>query len=104
MLGALPDHSDAPGWQLVLTGREEVVPTISRLLDDRGRTDRVGVTVSELDDDEVAQVVSAFPMLEVVQRSARAAALLLRRPYLVELLIRAAGKDGLPAPWAVRKT
>ena len=36
-------------------------------------------------------------MLEVVQRSACAAASLLRRPYLVELLIRAAGKDGLPA-------
>jgi hypothetical protein len=97
ILDVLPDHADAPGWQLVLTAREEAVPTISRLLDDCGRTDRVGVTVSELDDDEVAQVVSAFPMLEVVQRSARAAALLLRRPYLVELLIRAAGKDGLPA-------
>ncbi|GAB5014732.1 hypothetical protein MAHJHV65_15300 [Mycobacterium avium subsp. hominissuis] len=97
ILDVLPDPTDAPGWQLVLTAREEAVPTISRLLDDRGRTSRVGVTVGELDDDEVAQVVGAFPMLAVVQRSARAAALLLRRPYLIELLIRAAGKDGLPS-------
>lgn len=54
------------------------------------------VSVGELTDEEITQVVAAFPMLDVVQRNPRAAALLLRSPYLVELLIRAAGPDGLP--------
>lgn len=96
VLGAFPDHAEGPGWRLMLTARDEAAPTIARLLQDFGIPELARVSVGELSDEEVAQVVAAFPILDVVQRNPRAGALLLRRPYLVELLIRAAGLDGLP--------
>ena len=96
VLGAVPHHAEAPGWRLVLVARDEAAPTIARLAESHCNA-MAPMSVGELSDDEVCTVVDNFPLLRVVQRNPRAAALLLRRPYLIELLIRAGSQHGLPA-------
>jgi hypothetical protein len=93
---AIPTASGAaPAWRLLVTGRDEAEGTIAGLVSESfGAPDRI--VVGELSDAEVARVVNAFPALEPLQRNVRAVALLLRRPYLVELLIRSTAVMGLP--------
>lgn len=97
VLNAVPvDPGSGPPWRVLLTARDEAAATLTRLVENRtGSAPRV-LTVGELDDDEVAQVVEAFPRLAPVERNSRARALLLRRPYLIELLVRAINAQDLP--------
>ncbi len=97
VLNAVPvEAGSGPPWRVLLTARDEAATTLMRLVEDRtGSAPRV-LVVGELDDGEVAQVVEAFPRLAPVERNARARALLLRRPYLAELLIRTVNAQDLP--------
>jgi hypothetical protein len=97
VLNAVPvEQGAAPPWNVVLTARLEAVPTLSRVVEDRaGETPGV-FHVGELEDQEVAEIVENFPRLAPVDRNPRARALLLRRPYLVELLVRAVDALDLP--------
>lgn len=97
VLAALPPTGDsAPPWRVLLTARDEAVGTIQRLVSDRLGSSPHTFTVGELDDEEIAAVVDAFPRLAPVARNARARSLLLRRPYLVELLVRTVETRDLP--------
>lgn len=97
VLGAVPvEPGSAPPWHVLLTSRDEAVPTLTRIVEDRARTAPGVFTVEELIDDEVAQVIETFPRLAPVERNARARSLLLRRPYLVDLLVRAVDALDLP--------
>ncbi len=90
------DAGSAPPWKVVLTARDEALATVTRLATDHtGRTPWTMI-VGELTDAEVDEIVAAFPRLTPVMRNARAKALLLRRPYLVDLLVRAVHDQELP--------
>lgn len=97
VLDAVPlDPGSAPPWKVVLTARDEAVGTVERLLKDRTGSTPWTMTVEDLSDCEVSEVVAAFPRLGPIERNPRAKALLLRRPYLVDLLVRASDVRDLP--------
>ena len=54
------------------------------------------VSVGDLTDAEVGEVLAAFGQLEPLNRHGRPRRLLLRRPYLVDLLVRGSARSGLP--------
>ncbi len=101
LLAAIPlQLGSAPPWKIILTGREEAARTLSRLVSDRtGKRPRI-VVIPGLTDPEVAEVVERFPRLAALSRNGRSKALLLRRPYLVDLLVRAVERLDLPGPMA----
>lgn len=98
ILAAVPlEQDNVPPWCLMLTARDEAIQTITRLIEDRAGVQPVLLRISELTDGEIAEVVSEFPQLAATERKARSRALLLRRPYIVELLVRAVSIADLPA-------
>jgi hypothetical protein len=97
VLSALPtDRGTAPPWQVLLTSRDEAASAVAELVEQRSGHAPRQVQVAELDDPEVEQILTEFPELTPVGRNPRARALLLRRPYLVELLVRGVATAGLP--------
>lgn len=97
ILRAIPSEtSSAPGWRILLAARDEATVTLDRVVTDEMGGSPSVFRVGELTDDEVAQILDEFPRLEAVGRNPRARALLLRRPYLVELLVRAGVGAVLP--------
>lgn len=97
ILRAVPTTADtAPPWQLLLIARDEAAAHVGDTVATATGQRPHAVTVTDLLDEEVAQVVAQFPILDAVDRNPRAKALLLRRPYLVELLVRAVARTGLP--------
>jgi len=97
VLSALPtDRGTAPPWQVLLTSRDEAASAVAELVEQRTGQAPHQVQVAELDDTEVEQILTAFPELTPVGRNPRARALLLRRPYLVELLVRGVATARLP--------
>ncbi len=97
LLRALPPPAgSAPPWQVLLTARDEAAPQVAERAADVLGSAPHRVAVGELLDAEVAQVVAEFPALAPIDRHPRARALLLRRPYLVDLLVRAVDRAGLP--------
>lgn len=97
LLAAIPTGvGSSPPWHLVLTAREEAVGTLARIVEDRTGTAPCKIVVDELTDEEVRQILETFPTLMPLGRHARSRALLLRRPYLVELLVRAVEQRDLP--------
>ncbi len=89
---------------MLLTVRDEAASSVAERVADHTGTTPHRVVVGELLDAEMAQVLQAFPALAPLGRNPRASALLLRRPYLIELLIRAVARSGLPPTWSARKT
>ncbi|MCW6003770.1 hypothetical protein K1W54_04135 [Micromonospora sp. CPCC 205371] len=97
LLGAIPvQEGSAPPWTIVLTARDEATPTLSRLVTDRTATQPKIIVIPGLTDAEVAEVVERFPRLAALARNGRSKALLLRRPYLVDLLARSVEQLELP--------
>jgi len=90
-----PAASGAPPWRALVTARDEAATTVLALIGDR-ITDATRLSVGELSDPEVAQVLERFPVLQPLRRNPRAEALLLRRPYLIELLLRSTIVTDLP--------
>ena len=97
LLAAVPvEKGSAPPWRVLLTSRDEAASAVTRIVTDRTGSPPGVVSVEELEDGEVDLIIEAFPRLAPVQRNARARSLLLRRPYLVELLVRAVETQELP--------
>ena len=86
ILGTLPNGEGAPEWHVVATSRTDAAPMVAQRL--RPANPPKPLDIDELSDDEVAPVVQEFPVLSPLQRHPRSARLL-RRPFLVDLLIRA---------------
>jgi hypothetical protein len=86
ILSALPSGEEAPEWHIVATSRSDAAPMVAQRL--WPAKPLKPLSIDELSDDEVAAVVNAFPLLSPLQRHPRSARLL-RRPYLVDLFIRA---------------
>lgn len=85
VLNVVPrDPATAPAWTVVLTARTEAIDVIRRHLG----AAPLQVNISEVDDEEVAAIVREFPQLTSLTQNARSRRLL-RRPYLVDLLVRA---------------
>lgn len=97
VLAAVPtDRGSAPPWQVLVVARDEAAPAVAEFLQLRTGTAPHRLHVAELEDDEVEEILVAFPELSPIGRNPRARALLLRRPYLVELLVRGVATAGLP--------
>jgi hypothetical protein len=54
------------------------------------------MVVADLSDSEVGEVIAAFPQLRPLDRHERPRQLLLRPPYLVDLLVPGSDQAGLP--------
>lgn len=85
ILGTVPNGEDAPEWHVVATSRSDAAPMVAECL--RPDNPPKSLNIDELSSDEVAAIVREFPILSPLQRHPRSARLL-RRPYLIDLLIR----------------
>lgn len=84
LLSAIPKEPGS-GWHIVMTARSDAAQIIAQLLSPD--TQLVPYPINELEDDEVDAVVKKFPTLASLQRHQRSARLL-RRPYIVDLIVR----------------
>jgi energy-coupling factor transporter ATP-binding protein EcfA2 len=96
LLQAVPHGEDALTWHVLLTTRDEAATEVTRALTRQSpNTVPFPVTVGDLTDPEVAEILDAFSQLRPLGRHARPQRLL-RRPYLVDLLVRGSAQLGLP--------
>jgi hypothetical protein len=79
-------EKDAQSWHVIATARSDAAQIVAQILqpDNPPRP----FAIDELNDDEVEAVVKKFSSLAPLQRHPRSARLL-RRPYIVDLLVRA---------------
>ena len=97
LLRIVPRSPDAPPWRLVVTARDEAVSAVAAVMSEDGPgSEPYRVSVGDLTDAEVGEVLAAFGQLEPLNRHGRPRRLLLRRPYLVDLLVRGSARSGLP--------
>jgi hypothetical protein len=97
LLRVVPRAPDAPSWQLVVTARDEAASAVAAVMSEaRPGSEPNQVSVGDLTDAEVEEVLTAFRQLEPLNRHRRPRRLLLRRPYLVDLLVRGSRGSGLP--------
>ena len=97
LLRVVPRAPDAPSWRLVVTARDEAVSAVAAVMSEDGPgSEPHRVSVGDLTDGEVGEVLAAFGQLEPLNRHGRPRRLLLRRPYLVDLLVRGSARSGLP--------
>jgi hypothetical protein len=88
VLDSLPHPETNPAWNLVITARDEAAVAVESIVADRLGGEPSIVPVGDLSDEEVTEVLAAFPHLVGIARHPRPANLLLRRPFLVSLLAR----------------
>lgn len=99
LLATVPvDPTLAPSWHVVLTARDEAAGAIGEFVahtlgDRRPKTFPVG----DLTDEEIGEVLATFPRLQSLDRHERPRGLLLRRPYPIDLLLRASETLDLPS-------
>lgn len=97
ILQALPQGPDALPWQVLATTRDEGADAVARILtQDHPVTSVRRVVIGDLSDTETGDVIAAFPRLRSLDRHERPRRLLLRRPYLVDLLVRGSIGTSLP--------
>ncbi len=91
LLEAAPsDGANSPPWTVVITSRADAAGPLTQRLGDRLKTH---VQLEELSDPEVEEVSAAFPALAPLLRHPRSKRLL-RRPYLVDLMVRSQAAPG----------
>lgn len=96
LLGAAPtDPHRAPSFDILVTSREEAADAVIDFLTQATGQQPQHIPVSDLGDDEIEEVLTAFPRLRPLDRHERPRRLL-RRPYLIELLVRATARLDLP--------
>lgn len=84
VLATIPlDAASAPPWTVLVTSRTEAASVVRRYLPEAP----ADVVVLDGDDDELEEVVRSYPQLVPLTRHPRSKRLL-RRPYLVDILIR----------------
>lgn len=97
LLRVVPRAPDAPSWRLVVTARDEAASAVASVMSEDGAgSEPHRVSVGDLTNGEVGEVIAAFGQLEPLNRHSRPRRLLLRRPYLVDLLVRGSGGTALP--------
>jgi len=97
LLGVVPRAPDASPWRLLITARDEAADAVAGVMAQcQPTTVAHQMTIGDLTDDEVGEVTAAFPQLRPLDRHERPRRLLLRRPYLVDLLVRGSTGTGLP--------
>ncbi|WP_285628255.1 hypothetical protein [Kineosporia sp. NBRC 101677] len=91
LLDAAPtDGAGSPPWTVVITSRADAAGPVAERLGGRLSTH---IQLDELSDPEVDEVSAAFPALAPLLRHPRSKRLL-RRPYLVDLLVRSQASPG----------
>lgn len=97
VLQAIPHGPDALPWHVLVTARDEAADAVAGIVaQDQPGTGLHRVIAGDLSDSEVGEVLAAFPRLQPLDRHERPRRLLLRRPYLVDLLVRGSAQAGLP--------
>ncbi|WEO94653.1 hypothetical protein A6P39_011915 [Streptomyces sp. FXJ1.172] len=96
VLQAVPRGPDAVPWHVLVTARDEAADAVARTLGEGSGTALHRMRVGDLTDSEVGEVLAAFGGLRPLDRHERPRRLLLRRPYLVDLLVRGSAELGLP--------
>jgi hypothetical protein len=97
ILAAIPRNGgSAPPWKVLLVTRQEAVSSVRRFVDEAHLGEAACVVVGDLTDAEVQEITDAFPGLLAISRNPRAKSLLLRRPFLADLLTRALGATAGP--------
>lgn len=96
LLQEVPHGKDALPWHVLLTARDEATGEVREALT-RQSSDGAPhpVVVGDLTDTEVGEVLDTFGQLRPLERHSRPRRLL-RRPYLVDLLVRGSTTRGLP--------
>ncbi|MFD7416598.1 hypothetical protein [Kitasatospora purpeofusca] len=91
LLEAAPTHgAGSPPWTIVITCRADATGPLTQRLGDRLR---VHLELDELSDPEVDEVSRTFPALVPLMRHPRGKRLL-RRPYLIDLMVRSQAAPG----------
>jgi len=97
VLQAVPRGADSLPWHVLVTARDEAADAVAGILaQGQPGAGLHRVVVADLSDSEVGEVIAAFPHLQPLDRHERPRQLLLRRPYLVDLLVRGSAGAGLP--------
>jgi hypothetical protein len=97
LLRVVPRAPDAPPWHLAVTARDEAADAVAAVMsEDAPEGGPYRISVGDLTDDEVGEVLAAFGQLQPLNRHGRPRRLLLRRPYLVDILARGSAGAGLP--------
>jgi hypothetical protein len=96
LLQAIPiSPEEAPPFRILITARDEAADSVADWVTGVVGYAPAQVSVGDLTDDEIERVLSGFPRLRALARDARSLRLL-RRPYLIELLLRATVDAALP--------
>lgn len=86
---------EAPPFRVLITARDEAADSVADWVKGVVGRSPAQVSVGDLTDDEIERVLSGFPRLRALARDARSMRLL-RRPFLIELLLRATADAALP--------
>ena len=96
ILGTVPiSGQDSPAWHVLVTVRDEAVDAVSAVITQASGNAPSQLLVDDLADTEIDEILGAFPVLQPLDRHERPRRLL-RRPYTVDLLVRATTHDRLP--------
>jgi hypothetical protein len=86
---------DAPPWHIVVTARDEAAEPIAAFIATATGRLPQRLAVTDLSDAEIEEVLGAFPVLRPLDRHPRPRRLL-RRLYIIDLLVRSAAHSALP--------
>jgi hypothetical protein len=96
VLRAIPmNPQEAPSWHVVILVRDEAAEAVSDFVTQALEQIPTRLLVGDLTDEEVEEVRVAFPALAPLYRDPRSLRLL-RRPYVVDLLVRATASGTMP--------
>jgi len=96
VLRAVPTRGDdAPQWRVAITARDEAADAVAEIVAQATGSYPTRLSVDDLTDGEIAEILDSFPRLRPLDRHERPRRLL-RRPYIVDLLVRSTVHADLP--------